>query len=121
MRETSGAECFYHLTRALMELPQPPDAIFASSDPKAFVIMHALHDLGKRIPADVSVLGFDNVAMASMVEPPLSTMAQPFREIGATAAKSVIRQIRYKEEHGVLPPANSYVMAYDLIIRRSTN
>jgi LacI family transcriptional regulator len=104
-----------------MELPQPPDAIFASSDPKAFVIMHALHDLGKRIPADVSVLGFDNVAMASMVEPPLSTMAQPFREIGATAAKSVIRQIRYKEEHGVLPPANSYVMAYDLIIRRSTN
>ena len=56
MRETSGAECFYHLTRALMELPQPPDAIFASSDPKAFVIMHALHDLGKRIPADVSVL-----------------------------------------------------------------
>ena len=56
-----------------------------------------------------------------MVEPPLSTMAQPFREIGSTAAKSVIRQIRYKEEHGVLPPASSYVMAYDLIIRRSTN
>lgn len=121
MRETNGAECFYQLTRKLMELPQPPDAIFASSDPKAFVIMHALHDLGKRIPEDVSVLGFDNVAMASMVEPPLSTMAQPFFEIGASAAKSVIHQIRYKEENGVLPPANSNIMSYDLIIRRSTN
>lgn len=121
MRETNGTECFYQLTKQLMELPEPPDAIFASSDPKAFVIMHALHDLGKRIPADVAVLGFDNVTMASMVEPPLSTMAQPLYEMGCAAAKSLIRQIRYKEDHGVLPPATHNVMAYDLIVRRSTN
>lgn len=121
MRETNGADCFYQLTRKLMELPEPPDAIFASSDPKAFVVMHALHDLGKRIPEDVSVLGFDNVAMASMVEPPLSTMAQPFYEMGCAAAKSLIRRIRYKEEHGVLPPVTYNVVDCDLIIRRSTD
>lgn len=120
MRETHGTDCFYQLTHKLMQLPQPPDAIFASSDPKAFVIMHALHDLGRRIPEDVSVLGFDNVAMAAMVEPPLSTMAQPMYEMGCAATRQLIRQIRYKEEHGVLPPVNQTVMEPDLIIRRST-
>lgn len=121
MRETNGIDCFYQATCRLMELPQPSDAIFATSDPKAFVIMHALHDLGKRIPDDVSVLGFDNVAMAEMVEPPLSTMAQPFFEMGSTAAKAVMHQINYKEKHGTLPPANANIMAHNLIIRRSTN
>lgn len=121
MREANGMEGFYQLTREIMQLPEPPDAVFASSDPKAFVIMHALHDLGKRIPEDVSVLGFDNVAMASMVEPPLSTMAQPFYEMGCAAARSVIRQIRHKEDFGELPPVTTTVMDYDLIIRRSTN
>ena len=120
MRETNSTECFYHMTQELMGLPDPPDAIFASSDPKAFVIMHALHDIGKKIPEEVSVLGFDNVAMASMVEPPLTTIAQPLYEIGCVAAKSLIRQIRYKEEHGVLPPANRSIMDVDLIVRRST-
>ena len=120
MRETNGNESFYYLTQELMKLPEPPDAIFASSDPKAFVIMHALHDLGKKIPEDVSVLGFDNVALASMVEPPLSTVAQPLYEIGCAATRSLIRQIHYKEEHGVLPPPNRTVMDFDLIIRRST-
>lgn len=121
LHETEGAESFYQLTRMVMALPEPPDAIFASSDPKAFVIMHALHDLGKRIPQDVAVLGFDNVPMSSMMEPPLSTMAQPFYEMGSVAAKSLLRQISYKDKYGVLPPAVHNVMGVDLIIRRSTD
>lgn len=121
MREVTGTDDFYQLTRRLMELPEPPDAVFASSDPKAFVVMRALHDLGKRIPEDVAVMGFDNVAMASMVEPPLSTMAQPFYEMGCAAAKSLIRQISYKDEHGQLPPVIHSIMGCDLLIRRSTN
>lgn len=120
MRETNGNECFDRLTRDLMELPQPPDAIFASSDPKAFVIMHALHDLGKKIPEDVAVLGFDNVSMASMVEPPLSTMAQPFYEMGCMAAKCLLSQIKHKAETGDLPAPMLSVMDSHLIIRRST-
>lgn len=121
LREANGKESFYQLTRDAMALPQPPDAIFATSDPKAFVVLHALHDLGKRIPQDVAVLGFDNVQLSSMVEPPLSTVAQPFYDMGCVAAKSLLRQINYKEKNGVLPPAVRHVMGVDLIIRRSTD
>ena len=94
--------------------------MFAASDPKAFVVMHALHDMGLRIPADVSVLGFDNVSLSSMVEPPLSTVAQPLYEMGAVATKNLIHQIRYKEQNGQLPPPVHSVLGVDLIVRRST-
>lgn len=120
MRETSGADSFYGMTQDVMRLADPPDAIFATSDPKAFVVMHALHDMGVRIPQDVSVLGFDNVNLSSMVEPPLSTVAQPLYEMGAVAAKNLLRQIRFKEDHGHLPPPARHVLETNLVIRRST-
>ena len=120
MRESSGVDSFYRLTQEVMRLPQPPDAIFTTSDPKAFVVMHALHDMGVRIPEDVSVLGFDNVSLSSMVEPPLSTVAQPLYDMGAVAAKNLIHQIRYKEKNGELPPPVRNVLGVDLIVRRST-
>lgn len=120
MRETSGVDSFYRLTQEVMRLDAPPDAIFTTSDPKAFVVMHALHDMGIRIPQDVSVLGFDNVNLSSMVEPPLSTVAQPLYEMGAVAAKNLIRQIRYKDKNGELPPPVRNVLEVNLIVRRST-
>ena len=120
MRETGGADGFYRLTQEVMRLPQPPDAIFTTSDPKAFVVMHALHDMGVRIPEDVSILGFDNVSLSSMVEPPLSTVAQPLYDMGAAAAKNLVHQIRYKEKNGELPPPVRNVLGVDLIVRRST-
>lgn len=122
MRETSGSDSFYRLTQELMSLPaeRRPDAIFCTSDPKAFVVLHALHDLGVRIPEQVSVMGFDNVMLSAMVEPPLSTVGQPLYEMGVAAATNLIRQIRYKEKNGELPPPIRDVMNVDLIVRRST-
>lgn len=122
LREVNnGTDSFYQLTRNAMALPDPPDAFFATSDPKAFVILHALHELGVRIPEQVSVMGFDNVGLSSMVEPPLSTISQPLREIGVAAAKSLIRQIEYKDKNGELPPPVQTVLDVDLIIRGSTD
>lgn len=121
LREMGGNDSFYQMTREVMALPDPPDAFFAMSDPKAFVIMHALHDLGVRIPQDVSVLGFDNVSLSSMIEPPLSTISQPLHDLGAAAAKCLIRQILYKDKHGELPPPARTVLDVDLIVRQSTN
>lgn len=120
MRETTGSESFYNLTRTLMESEYRPDAIFSTSDPKAFVILHALHEMGIKIPQEVSLLGFDNVTLSAMVEPPLSTVAQPFYEMGVIATNNLIRQIRYKEEKGVLPPPSKEVLSTDLIVRGST-
>ena len=82
--------------------------------------MHPLHDMGRRSPEDVSVQGYDNVSLSSMVEPPLSTVAQPLYDMGAVAAKNLIHQIRYKEKNGELPPPVRNVLGVDLIVRRST-
>ncbi len=120
LRETYGTDSFYQLTRKAMAMENPPDAFFATSDPKAFVILHALHEMKLRVPEDVSVMGFDNVTLSSMVEPPLSTVSQPLRDMGAAAARNLIQQIQYKAEHNVLPPAESLVLDTDLVIRRST-
>ena len=120
MRQVGDTGSFYQSTQELMRLPQPPDAIFATSDPKAFIVMHALHDMGVRIPDDVSVLGFDNVSLSSMMEPPLSTIAQPLYEMGAVAARNLIHQIHYKDKNGELPPPVRNVLEVNLIVRRST-
>lgn len=121
LRETNGPESFYQITKETMMMKNPPDAFFASSDPKAFAILHALHELKYRVPEDVAVMGFDNVSLSSMMEPPLSTISQPLHDMGAVAAKRLIRQINYKSEHGVLPPPVCSVLNADLIIRRSTD
>ena len=120
LREIDGPESFYQLTRQAMAMADPPDAFFATSDPKAFVILHALHDMKLQVPEDVAIMGFDNVALSSMVEPPLSVISQPLRDMGAAAARNLIRQIQYKAEHAQLPPPESLVLNTDLIIRRST-
>ena len=121
LRETDGTASFYQITKEAMAMPDPPDAFFATSDPKAFAILHALHELKIRVPEDVQVMGFDNVSLSSMVEPPLSTVSQPLREMGEVAAKRLILQIQHKEENGTLPPPMSSVLQTDLIIRRSTD
>jgi LacI family transcriptional regulator len=120
MREATGSSSFYSMTQALMNSENRPDAIFATSDPKAFVILHALHEMGIRIPEDVSVLSFDNVTLSGMVEPPLSTVAQPFYDIGVRATNNLIHQIQYKDEKGVLPQPLKELLETDLIIRAST-
>ncbi len=120
MREEGGAASFYTLVRRLLRAGLRPDAIFATSDPKAFVVMRALYDEGLRIPQDISVMGLDNVEMSSLIEPPLSTVSQPLYEIGRLAAQKLFAQIRYKEEHDCLPPPQIDVMQTELILRKST-
>lgn len=116
MNETGGAQSFYSLTQKILRDDPDIDAIFASSDPKAFVVMRAIQDLGLRIPQDISVLGFDNIEMSALIEPPLSTVSQPLYEIGSLAAKKLIQMIKGK---GSLQPSVD-ILKTDLIIRKST-
>lgn len=115
-----SAEDFYHLTQELIKRDENIDAIFASSDPKAIVIMRALHDMGIRIPEDVSVLGFDDVELSAILEPPLSTVRQPFYQFGITAGNALINQIEYKNANGVLPPSKRYILDHEVVVRKST-
>lgn len=95
-----------------------PDAIFASSDPLAMSTVRALRDAGLSIPCDISVAGFDNLDISAVMEPPLTTMAQPLYKMGAISAKCLINQIENKKEANSNP--KHYVMNPKLIIRKST-
>ena len=71
------------------------DAIVCGNDESAATILKTLRKLGKRVPDDVAVVGFDNIALARTTEPPLTTISQPVRKIAATAFKSLLARIRY--------------------------
>lgn len=120
MHESNGAESFYSLTRNLVSGPCKPDAILASTDNKAIVIMRALHDIGIKIPDEISVMGIDNIPVGAMIEPPLSCVAQPLYQMGSLAANKLIGQIRHRGDHDDLLPPMVDIVKTEIIIRRST-
>jgi len=71
-------------------------AIFASNDLMAIGCMKELQSNGLKIPQDVSIVGFDNVPLASLVTPSLTTIAQPAYEIGVEAVNLLIKNIEKK-------------------------
>ncbi len=71
----------------LLNLPSPTTAIFASNDVMAFGVMDAIREKGKRIPEDMSVVGFDDIPQASIIHPALTTVRQPLRNMGSIAAQ----------------------------------
>ncbi|MDW5325938.1 LacI family DNA-binding transcriptional regulator [Plantactinospora sp. KLBMP9567] len=87
---------FYHESgysggAALLDLDEPPTAIFASSDQMAFGAYEAVRRRGLRVPDDVSVVGFDDLPEARWASPPLTTVRQPLAEMGLLAARTVLR------------------------------
>ena len=86
-------------TRALLQLPDPPTAIFAMNDLMAAGAMSALQAMGLRIPQDIAIVGFDNREIASYLQPPLTTVALPTPEIGAKAALHIIDMISNPRVH----------------------
>ena len=70
----------------LLDLPQPPTAIFASNDDMAAGVLTVAHRRGLSLPGDLSVAGFDDTALASQLWPPLTTVRQPTRDLAYAAA-----------------------------------
>jgi LacI family transcriptional regulator len=83
----------YEQTLALLDLPEPPTAIFAGSDGQAMGVYAALRAHGLRIPDEMSVVGFDDVPIASIVTPALTTVRQPLVEMGRVATTMLLRLI----------------------------
>ncbi len=101
-------------TEALMSSAMPPTAIFASNDLGAVGAMDHLVDAGYRVPHDVSLVGFDNTALAAMSYVSLTTVNQPADDLGAMA----IRLVRERVDGRVEP--HQYVGAPSLVVRTST-
>jgi LacI family transcriptional regulator len=105
----------YSAAKELLALPNPPTAIFASNDVSAFGVMEAVRDMGKRIPDDISIVGFDDIPQASQVNPPLTTVRQPLAEMGVTATRMLLELIANRDR-----PAQRIELPTELIIRAST-
>lgn len=87
--ESSG----YAATRWLMSRSQPPTAIFTTNDVMAVGALKALTEMGMRVPDDVALFGGDDIHLARLLQPALSTMRQPMDAIGQRACEHLFRQI----------------------------
>jgi DNA-binding LacI/PurR family transcriptional regulator len=101
--------------RLLLDQAPNLDAVFVASDPMAFGAMSSLRQAGRRIPADVAVIGFDDVTAAAFTDPPLTTVRQSVERLGALAAKLVFEQALTGGT-----PADNLILATELVVRGST-
>ncbi len=101
--------------QALMGKTNPPDAIMTSVDTMAVGAIDYLKQAGYKIPADVSVIGFDDIVLSRVVEPKLTTIAQPICQLGKEAAKILIAKIE-----GNKNIKDKIVFDPEFIIRQST-
>ena len=83
----------YRATKTLLELSEPPTAIFAGNDRQAAGVYRALHEAGMNVPDQMSVIGFDNLPFTELLSPPLTTVHAPRLELGRTAATLLLRLI----------------------------
>jgi Transcriptional regulators len=100
---------------ALLDLDDPPTAIFAGSDLQAFGVFEAARQRGLRVPDDLSVVGFDDLPLARSAWPPLTTVRQPLQEMAALATRMVLTIGR-----GGTPEPSRVELATDLMVREST-
>jgi len=100
---------------AILQRPSRPTAIFACNDLLAIGALQAAKELGIRVPDDLSVVGFDNTILASITDPPMTTVAQPIRAMGHQVVDLIVAEIN--EESTV---KQRVVLLPELIIRQST-
>jgi LacI family transcriptional regulator len=111
---------FYHESgfaggSSLLDLAEPPSAIFASSDQMAFGVYEAVRQRGLRVPDDVSVVGFDDLPEVRWSSPPLTTVRQPLAEMGMLAARTVLRLAQGEDIE-----SPRVELSTDLVVRDST-
>jgi LacI family transcriptional regulator len=100
--------------RSLLALPEPPTAVFAAADLMAVGAMKAARDAGLGVPGDLAVVGFDDIQLASLFNPALTTIHQDKIGLGRAAARALLEQI----ENPDLTPA-ALTLPVELIVRAS--
>ena len=100
---------------ALLDLPQPPTAVFAGSDEVALGVIEAARGRGRRVPDDLSVVGFDDTQVARLASPQLTTVRQPLHEMGAMALRTALRLAA-----GEKVASHHVELATQLVVRGST-
>jgi LacI family transcriptional regulator len=101
---------------ALLELPIPPTAIFASNDVMAMGVMDAVRNRNLRIPDDISVVGFDNIPQSAMINPSLTTVQQPLEQMGRVATQMLLGILKNPQKD-----VGRIELPTELIVRSSTS
>jgi LacI family transcriptional regulator len=109
----------YDVTKKLLRSGERFTALFAFNDVSAIGAIHALQDEGLKVPADVSVIGFDDIESAGYMGPGLTTVRQPLEEMGRAAAESVLQRIGKPAEEwaGAL---ERIIVEPELVVRETT-
>jgi DNA-binding LacI/PurR family transcriptional regulator len=105
----------YEPMHQMLDLPEPPTAVFIGSDVVALGAIDAIHSRGLHIPDDISVIGFDDVSLGKYLRPALTTVHLPAYELGRQAGEMILQIMRGN------PLPNSQVrLPTELVIRSST-
>ena len=99
----------------LMELPVPPTAIVAPNDMAAIGAITKLKELDRRVPEDVAVVGYDNIAIAEWYDPSLTTVDQPHYHMGERAMQEMLKSLENPGD-----PADVVKFETSLIVRHSS-
>ncbi len=116
--ETNDSEGGYRAMQRMLACSPAPTAVCASDDIMAIGALKALKDAGKRVPQDISLVGFDDIDMIRFVSPSLTTIRQPIEEISRQTIDILIRLITHKDNMEEIP--NYLQIIPDLIVREST-
>ncbi|WP_055529065.1 LacI family DNA-binding transcriptional regulator [Streptomyces graminilatus] len=114
-----SADSGYELGRRLARDPDVT-AVFAANDQMALGALRAFHEAGRRVPDDVSVVGYDDIPEAAHLLPPLTTVRTDFQEAGTRSLRLLLARIDGREEPGAAPGPVVSVIPSHLIVRRST-
>jgi DNA-binding LacI/PurR family transcriptional regulator len=109
----------YKATQELLVSGEPFTALFTFNDICAMGAIRALHEFGLRVPQDVSVLGFDDIESAAYQTSGLTTVRQPLRDMGKTAAQIVLRRILSGKGESETTPAQ-ILFEPELVVRETT-
>jgi DNA-binding LacI/PurR family transcriptional regulator len=110
---TGRMEGGYEAMQELLRRRPRPTAVFCYNDITAIGALRALHEAGVRVPEQVSVIGFDDIALAAYAAPPLTTVAQPKYEMGQLAMRMLLDLISRRG------PVQNVVLQGELVVRGS--
>ena len=105
----------YEHAMELLDRADGPTAIFAGSDMQAMGVLRAARRLGVEVPAQLSVVGYDNISVATWTDPALTTVNQPLRDMAGTATRMLLDLAR-----GVEPASTRVDLVTELVVREST-
>jgi DNA-binding LacI/PurR family transcriptional regulator len=106
-------ESGYEAVKMLFNSGEKFDAVFAASDLIAIGAMRAVEESGLRVPRDIAIVGFDDIPLASLAHPPLTTIQQNYRMAGEALVDALLRQIKGEKTHGAVLPTT-------LVVRKSS-